>query len=139
MSSIFGGKSANGSASQPDMQARKAEIMEQVKAELQLANAQELINKMNEKCYQKCVPKPGAMLTKSEETCLLSCMDRYMEACKFSYLAPEHPLDDLTAKQDEINVVSRSYVARLSKERGQLGSAGGGMLGGDPTMSGSNL
>lgn len=36
---------------------------------------------MNEKCYAKCVPKPGASLSSSEEGCLSRCSDRYLEAC----------------------------------------------------------
>lgn len=51
--------------------------------------------KINEKCYLKCVPKPGARLESGEQACLSKCMDRYMEAW---------------------NVVSRAYVARLQRE-----------------------
>jgi len=40
------------------------------------------MQKMNEKCYAKCVPKPGASLSSSEEGCLSRCSDRYLEACK---------------------------------------------------------
>ncbi|CAE6377003.1 unnamed protein product [Rhizoctonia solani] len=52
--------------------------------------------KINEKCFAKCVTKPSTSLGSSEETCLSRCMDRYMEA---------------------FNVVSQSYVARISRER----------------------
>ncbi|ORX44755.1 hypothetical protein DM01DRAFT_1368795 [Hesseltinella vesiculosa] len=74
---------------------KKQEVMEQVRGELAMANAQELINKINEKCYLKCVPKPGARLESGEQQCLSKCMDRYMEAW---------------------NVVSRSYVNRIQRE-----------------------
>ncbi|KAH9958551.1 Tim10/DDP family zinc finger-domain-containing protein, partial [Russula dissimulans] len=81
--------------------ARKEAVMASVRSELALANAQELINKTNEKCYAKCVTKPSTSLSSSEETCLSRCMDRYMEA---------------------FNIVSRTYTARLARERleGQL-------------------
>ncbi|KAI8374630.1 Tim10/DDP family zinc finger-domain-containing protein [Radiomyces spectabilis] len=79
---------------------KKQEVMDQVRSELALANAQELINKINEKCYLKCVPKPGARLESGEQQCLSKCMDRYMEAW---------------------NVISRSYVSRLQREQGQMG------------------
>ncbi|CEP16810.1 hypothetical protein [Parasitella parasitica] len=83
-----------------DVGNKKQEVMDQVRSELALANAQELINpydmqKINEKCYLKCVPKPGARLESGEQACLSKCMDRYMEAW---------------------NVVSRAYVARLQRE-----------------------
>jgi len=82
--------------SPPDQTARKEAVMNNVRTELALANAQELINKTNEKCFEKCITKPSTQLSSSEETCLSRCLDRYMEA---------------------FNVVSRTYVARLSKER----------------------
>jgi len=82
--------------SPPDQAARKEAVMNNVRTELALANAQELINKTNEKCFAKCITKPSTQLSSSEETCLSRCLDRYMEA---------------------FNVVSRTYVARLSKER----------------------
>ncbi|KAL0078552.1 Tim10/DDP family zinc finger-domain-containing protein [Phycomyces blakesleeanus] len=87
-----------------DSSSKKQEVMDQVRSELALANAQELINKINEKCYLKCVPKPGARLESSEQACLSKCMDRYMEAW---------------------NVVSRSYVSRLQRE--SQNQMGGGM------------
>ncbi|KAI8330729.1 Tim10/DDP family zinc finger-domain-containing protein [Chlamydoabsidia padenii] len=79
----------------PELSNKKQEVMEQVRGELAMANAQELINKINEKCYLKCVPKPGPRLENGEQQCLSKCMDRYMEAW---------------------NVVSRSYVNRIQRE-----------------------
>ncbi|CDS13258.1 Putative Mitochondrial protein-transportingATPase [Lichtheimia ramosa] len=83
----FGGAADSGS--------KKQEVMDKVRSELALANAQELINKINEKCYEKCVPKPGSSLSSGEQACLSKCMDRYMEAW---------------------NVVSRAYVSRIQRE-----------------------
>ncbi|KAI0297282.1 Tim10/DDP family zinc finger-domain-containing protein [Multifurca ochricompacta] len=103
MSSIFGGGSSTSAELAPpkDPNARKEAVMTSVRNELALANAQELINKTNDKCYAKCVTKPSTSLSGSEETCLSRCFDRYMEA---------------------FNIVSRTYTARLAKERleGQL-------------------
>ncbi|THH04225.1 hypothetical protein EW145_g5679 [Phellinidium pouzarii] len=78
------------------MQARKERLMTQIHSELALNGAQELINKINDKCFYKCVTKPSTALSGSEETCLSRCMERYMEA---------------------FNIVSRTYAARLSRER----------------------
>jgi len=78
------------------MVARKEAVMKSVRSEIALANAQELMNKTNEKCFAKCVTKPSTSLSGSEETCLARCLDRYMEA---------------------FNIVSKSYIARISKER----------------------
>ncbi|KAF9448620.1 hypothetical protein P691DRAFT_34820 [Macrolepiota fuliginosa MF-IS2] len=85
------------SAPKTDMGARKEQIMSQIKNELALVQAQELINKANEKCFAKCIPKPGSSLSSAEQTCLGRCLDRYMDA---------------------FNVVSKTYIAKLNKERG---------------------
>ncbi|KAI0346303.1 hypothetical protein BDW22DRAFT_1388364 [Trametopsis cervina] len=78
------------------MQARKEAVKASIRDELALSNAQELMNKSNEKCFAKCVTKPGTSLSSSEETCLSRCLERYLEA---------------------FDIVSKTYVARLSRER----------------------
>ncbi|ESK98275.1 tim10/DDP family zinc finger domain-containing protein [Moniliophthora roreri MCA 2997] len=84
------------SSSPSDLNARKEAIMNQVRNELAQANAQQLMNNMNERCYKACVTKPGASLSTSEETCLARCLDRFM---------------------DTFNIVSRTYTARITRER----------------------
>ncbi|ORX99341.1 hypothetical protein K493DRAFT_257356 [Basidiobolus meristosporus CBS 931.73] len=74
---------------------KKQQVIDQVRSELALANAQELINKMNDKCFAKCVPKPGSRLDSGEQACISKCMDRYMEAW---------------------NTVSRAYISRVQRE-----------------------
>ncbi|KAL0263131.1 protein translocase subunit [Diplodia seriata] len=64
-----------------------------------IAVMQQLVEKLNEHCFERCVPKPGTSLSKGEETCFTQCMEKYMAAW---------------------NVVSRQYVAKL-----QQNSAGG--------------
>ncbi|KAH8117734.1 Tim10/DDP family zinc finger-domain-containing protein [Phellopilus nigrolimitatus] len=101
MSNFFGSTSSTGAPgaftpATADMQVRKEKFMAQIRNELALHGAQELVNKINEKCFYKCITKPSTALSGSEETCLSRCMDRYMEA---------------------FNIVSRTYAARLSRER----------------------
>ncbi|KAI0077260.1 hypothetical protein K474DRAFT_1643507 [Panus rudis PR-1116 ss-1] len=79
-----------------DMAARKEAVMNSVKTEIALLNAQELMNKSSEKCFLKCITKPSTSLSSSEQTCLANCQERYMEA---------------------FNIVSRTYISRISKER----------------------
>ncbi|KAF7991855.1 hypothetical protein HCN44_010656 [Aphidius gifuensis] len=79
--------------------AEKDELMQQVKQEIAVANAQELLTKMTEKCFKKCVLKPGTSLDSSEQKCVAMCMDRYM---------------------DSFNVVTRAYSGRLQKERNRM-------------------
>lgn len=55
---------------------QKSDLMDQVKQQIALANAQELLTKMTEKCFKKCVQKPGSELDSSEQKCVAMCMDR---------------------------------------------------------------
>ncbi|TIB63135.1 hypothetical protein E3P77_03631 [Wallemia ichthyophaga] len=89
--SLFGA-----SKKQPDVNKMKDEI-QQASA---LANAQQLINNMNNQCYSKCILKPSNALSSGEEGCLNNCMQRYMEA---------------------FNIISTTYVHRMSKERHEQG------------------
>ncbi|XP_054290425.1 mitochondrial import inner membrane translocase subunit Tim13-A [Macrosteles quadrilineatus] len=76
--------------------AQKDELMEQVKLQIAVANAQELLTKMTEKCFKKCVQQPGTSLSNSEQKCVAMCMDRYMDAW---------------------NSVSKAYSNRIERER----------------------
>ncbi|KAG1821934.1 Tim10/DDP family zinc finger-domain-containing protein [Suillus subaureus] len=89
---------SSSSSSPSDMTAKKEAVMNGVRSEIALASAQELINKTNEKCFAKCVTKPGPSLSSSEETCLSRCLERYLET---------------------FNMISKTYSARLSREREQ--------------------
>lgn len=55
--------------------------------------------KMNEACFEKCVPNPGTSLSSGESACLKNCMDKYMAAW---------------------NQVNVAFVTRVKKEQGQL-------------------
>ncbi|KAM0786042.1 hypothetical protein ACM66B_006855 [Microbotryomycetes sp. NB124-2] len=111
MSSLFSSRGSGSSAlSGSQQEEKKQQVMNEVRNQLALANAQELINKMNEKCFAKCVTKPSEKLTPNEEGCIMRCMDRYLEA---------------------FNVVSSTYVKRVGKEREAANAAlPGGELGG---------
>ncbi|CAH0546104.1 unnamed protein product [Brassicogethes aeneus] len=76
--------------------AQKDELMDTVKQQIAVANAQELLTKMTEKCFKKCISKPGTSLDSSEQKCIAMCMDRYM---------------------DSWNLISRAYSMRIQRER----------------------
>ncbi|KAM7346379.1 mitochondrial import inner membrane translocase subunit Tim13-like [Cochliomyia hominivorax] len=77
----------------------KGELMDQVKQQIAIANAQELLTKMTEKCFNKCINKPGHSLDSSEQKCISMCMDRFM---------------------DSWNLVSRTYGNRLQREQNKM-------------------
>uniref|UniRef100_A0A8D2PYF2 Mitochondrial import inner membrane translocase subunit n=1 Tax=Zosterops lateralis melanops TaxID=1220523 RepID=A0A8D2PYF2_ZOSLA len=55
--------------------------------------------RMTDKCFRKCIGKPGGALDNSEQKCIAMCMDRYM---------------------DSWNTVSRAYNSRLQRERANM-------------------
>lgn len=59
------------------------------------------LQKVNQHCFEKCVPKPGSSLSSGETTCFTSCMEKYMATW---------------------NTVSRQYIARIQKEQGNASS-----------------
>jgi len=52
---------------------------------------------INEKCFERCVPKPGSSLSSGEQTCLTQCMEKYMAAW---------------------NEVNATYIRRIQQEIG---------------------
>ncbi|XP_055383954.1 mitochondrial import inner membrane translocase subunit Tim13 [Condylostylus longicornis] len=78
---------------------QKSELMDQLKQQIYVANAQALLTKMTEKCFKKCVNKPGSSLDSSEQKCIAMCMDRFL---------------------DSWNLISRTYAARLKKTAGGM-------------------
>lgn len=88
--SLTGNKSATTSPEQ------KEALKQRVATEIAMANAQQLISKATEKCYSKCVTRPGPALSSKEETCVERCLERYFEA---------------------FNIVSSTYVRRIAAQR----------------------
>ena len=80
------------------------QIKQQITQELAIANAQELLTKLNEKCFAKCVTSPSSRLDGSEQGCLGKCMDRYM---------------------DSWNIVSKAYHSRMKSAMSESGASDG--------------
>ena len=57
-----------------------AEMMEQVKQASQAKYVQELVGKLSDICFDKCVKKPRYSLDSSQQTCISNCMDTFLEA-----------------------------------------------------------
>ncbi|OLN86517.1 Mitochondrial import inner membrane translocase subunit TIM13 [Colletotrichum chlorophyti] len=79
----------------------KRAVMQQVLQEANLANARVLIEKLQENCFEKCIPKPGSSLSSGETTCMTSCMEKYMSAW---------------------NQVNTAYINRIKQESGNANS-----------------
>ncbi|GAA6043199.1 hypothetical protein JCM8097_000319 [Rhodosporidiobolus ruineniae] len=94
MTSLFGTRQPV--HSNEDSANKAAAIKQEVAQQLALANAQELINKMNEKCFARCITKPQETLTPNDEACLSRCSGRFLEA---------------------FNLISAKYVQRVQRER----------------------
>jgi import inner membrane translocase subunit TIM13 len=118
MNNVSNGLGFGASSSDP-----KAAVMNQVRQEAALTNARQLIEvylldpclvysfsnnkqKINEHCFEKCVPKPGSSLSSVETTCFTQCMDKYIAAW---------------------NTVHKQYINRIQQETGR-GAGGGGVF-----------
>ncbi|XP_033226674.1 mitochondrial import inner membrane translocase subunit Tim13-B isoform X2 [Belonocnema kinseyi] len=55
--------------------------------------------KMANKCFRKCISKPGTSLESSEQKCVAMCMDRYM---------------------DTLSIVANTYRNRLQREHERM-------------------
>lgn len=81
----------------------KVEVMQQVRQQAAISNARALVEvrkkdqlsnapmnsqsdtstfpqKLNEHCFERCVPTPGSSLSSGEQTCYTNCMEKYMAA-----------------------------------------------------------
>ncbi|KAI0408585.1 Tim10/DDP family zinc finger-domain-containing protein [Xylaria palmicola] len=79
-----------------DSETIKTEVIRQVRTQYAMENAKQLIEKINEHCFARCVPKPDASLSKGEQTCFSQCMEKYMAGW---------------------NQVSSAYIGRLQREQ----------------------
>ena len=55
---------------------QQQEIMSAVQQQVALANMQELLQKVTDKCFKKCITSPGTSLGSSDQKCVSLCMDR---------------------------------------------------------------
>ncbi|CAA2990527.1 mitochondrial import inner membrane translocase subunit Tim13-like [Olea europaea subsp. europaea] len=56
------------------------DLMGQLKVQLAQAYAEEFLETVRGKCFEKCITKPGSSLSGSESSCISRCVDRYIEA-----------------------------------------------------------
>ncbi|WPG98714.1 Mitochondrial import inner membrane translocase subunit TIM13 [Acrodontium crateriforme] len=75
-------------------EAAKTQLMDTVRQQAAMQNARLLVEKLNEHCFERCVPKPGSSLSSGESTCYTACMDKYMASW---------------------NTVSRQYLSHVQK------------------------
>lgn len=93
LSSIFGGATPS---QQQTVDARPAnpvtdKLKSQITQELAVANATELVNKVTDNCFEKCLTTP---YSDANEPCVDQCLAKYMRSW---------------------NVVSRAYIARIQQ------------------------
>mmetsp|Transcript_17559 Transcript_17559/g.30540 ORF Transcript_17559/g.30540 Transcript_17559/m.30540 type:complete len:105 (-) Transcript_17559:152-466(-) len=82
-----GSASSSSSASRPPSEQEQAKLLAEIQqlqaqAESQV-RVQEALAEITEKCWDKCMGKPGAKLTSSEESCFANCAERFLESSLF--------------------------------------------------------
>ena len=80
----------------------------QVQGQMATQYLQEVMMVINNKCFNKCVTRPGPKLDDSEKMCTAKCMDRYLDA---------------------MALVSQAWAARAKQQAAMQGGMGGGMGG----------
>ncbi|KAJ2523978.1 protein translocase subunit [Coemansia sp. RSA 2049] len=71
------------------------QVKQGVRQSIAMANAQELIRRVNDACFKMSVPAPGASFTRAEQDSVSRCVDKYLASW---------------------DVVAQTYVARLQRE-----------------------
>ncbi|KAJ5569526.1 uncharacterized protein N7459_008956 [Penicillium hispanicum] len=95
--SLFGGSGSGPTKTSEDV---KSAVVLQLQQEAAMTNARALIGKINENCFDACVPAPGSSLSSKESGCLSSCMQKYIAMW---------------------NITSRTYINRIATESKRMG------------------
>ncbi|CAH2355718.1 mitochondrial import inner membrane translocase subunit Tim13p [[Candida] railenensis] len=93
---LFGAPSTSTASSVNSVQSQqlKQQIQDQISQELAVANATELVNKITENCFDKCITNPQISLNPQEDGCVNQCLEKYMRSW---------------------NVISKSYITRIQQ------------------------
>ncbi|KAH8273388.1 hypothetical protein KR018_006522 [Drosophila ironensis] len=78
-------------------QTSMSSIMEQVEEHAALDSAQQMLTRISDNCFRKCVDYPSGSLRPGEQRCIKVCMDRYL---------------------DSFHLVARTFSRRLEREAG---------------------
>ncbi|KAI5302647.1 protein translocase subunit [Ascosphaera pollenicola] len=100
--SLFGSSSSSDPANMTSAEVKQV-IINQLQSESAIANARALMTKLQENCFDKCVPTPGSSLSSGENACLTTCMEKYISLW---------------------NNVSKAYITRVTKEQQSAGMTG---------------
>ena len=57
----------------------EAQVIQNLQVQMQQAQVQDLMQKLAENCFSKCVTKPSSKLSSTEQKCLALCQDRYLD------------------------------------------------------------
>ncbi|GFP92536.1 mitochondrial import inner membrane translocase subunit tim13 [Phtheirospermum japonicum] len=68
------------SFSSPSSGASPNDVMEQIRQQLAQVHAEEFMETLRAKCFDKCITRPGSSLSGSEGSCITRCVERYIEA-----------------------------------------------------------
>lgn len=91
---LFG--TASSQAASLQSQQIKTQLQEQISQELAVANATELVNKITQNCFDKCILHPQDSITAQQNGCINQCLEKYMRSW---------------------NVISKTYISRIQSEK----------------------
>lgn len=59
------------------------QLQQFIEIQSQKQRFQQLVHQMTEVCWEKCVDKPGPKLDSRTETCLVNCVERFIDTSQF--------------------------------------------------------
>lgn len=89
---------SSSSSSPKEVDTKASPVVDKVKGqisqELAVTNATELVGKISDNCFEKCIQQPQDRVSAQENHCLGLCMEKYMRSW---------------------NVISRAYISRIQQ------------------------
>mmetsp|Transcript_10412 Transcript_10412/g.18210 ORF Transcript_10412/g.18210 Transcript_10412/m.18210 type:complete len:86 (-) Transcript_10412:982-1239(-) len=82
------------------MDVRISDTKEKITKEQERRIVEDLIERIRNRCFDKCIQKPGPELSRKESDCLAKCIDVYLETNKTVAQTVLRPRPDLDQFDD---------------------------------------
>lgn len=87
------------------------QLKQQVRQEMSVAHAQELVQTMTKHCFESCTPVPGDSLSSSQQKCVTQCMGLYTQVSTRSSV---RDLNNLVGLERHSEIIHRKNTTRAS-------------------------
>ena len=81
----------------PEQHAASAQLQQFIEHEQQVVQVQQMIAKLTEVCWDKCISSPGAYLSSRETTCLENCSKAFIDSTQYILQRAAHKASEMGA------------------------------------------